>query len=119
MSRKMISVKKKEDVSVGKYSCNFLVDKNRNIYVRCKDLENFDIDKSSLRHWVKKNKQNYPYDFESYYINENSQGVKVYNALGICAYLEDTDKPKYFAVLALALLDIFKEDDAVKEKEEK
>lgn len=116
-SRKLITVRT-ETVKIGKYMCNFLMDKNNKVYVRESDFKRFGIDEKDFRHWITKHGKDHPkYTFESCYINEHNRAVKVWDAKEVCTYIGSAGKIYYFPILAYALYDIIDAEERIKEKE--
>lgn len=92
MSEKIILNLKEEIVKIGKYTCNFLVDKNDKIYVRWKDLEAFNITKNAFKWWLQRNKtEKHKVDVESYFTKENDKAVEIIDGLAICIFIESME----------------------------
>ena len=92
MSEKIILNLKEEIVKIGKYTCNFLVDKNDKIYVRWKDLEAFNITKNAFKWWLQRDKtEKHKVDVESYFTKENDKAVEIIDGLAICIFIESME----------------------------
>ena len=92
MSEKIILNLKEEIVKIGKYTGNFLVDKNDKIYVRWKDLEAFNITKNAFKWWLQRNKtEKHKVDVESYFTKENDKAVEIIDGLAICVFIESME----------------------------